>query len=106
MRRVRAIWLCLALISSLLVSCGNTKQTLIDEACTQVRNARAIEGFLTPKYQKLRSEYWKSAADSFRKLAAEDSGFTKYASRSNEAISKQITNYTEFYEMINFCGAK
>jgi hypothetical protein len=49
-------------------------------------------------------QHWTSAANIFREISSQDSGFAKYAARANEAANNSVTNYTEFYEMINFCG--
>lgn len=98
--------LSLVMLGALITSCGNNKQELINQACAEVDSAWGIRDFYTPKYQALKVQHWTSAANIFREISAQDSGFAKYASRANEAANNKVTNYTEFYEMINFCGLK
>jgi outer membrane protein assembly factor BamD (BamD/ComL family) len=96
--------LSLVMFGALITSCGNNKQELIKQACAEVDSAWGIRNFYTPKYQALRMQHWTSAANIFREISSQDSGFAKYAARANEAANNSVTNYTEFYEMINFCG--
>lgn len=90
--------LSLVMLGALITSCGNDKEPLIEKACAELKAGWDNQGF------DRRFQYYANAANTFRELAAIDSGFAKYASRANEAANDSITNYTEFYEMINFCG--
>lgn len=92
--------LSLVMLGALITSCGNNKEALIGKACAQLKAAWDNQGL------DRRFEHYAAASDAFRELSAIDSGFAKYASRANEAANDAVTNYTEFYEMINFCGLK
>jgi hypothetical protein len=92
--------LSLVILGLLISSCGNAKEDLISEACTKLQSAW--------DNQKLpsRFEHYAAASKAFRNLAAIDSGFAKYASLASEAANNAVTDYTAYYEMMNFCGVR
>lgn len=69
-----------------------------------MENAWMLQGaYLKPEIEK-KSNYYKSASETFRELAAIDSGFASYASAANKAANGIYG--AELLEVANFCGLK
>lgn len=99
--------LSLVMLGALITSCGNDqqgndKEQLISQSCGYLEKAWRIRDFYTPKYMAMKAENYTKAGSYFRELAAIDSGFIPFASVIQKDGS--ISNFTKFYEMIDFCG--
>lgn len=102
MKKFWTIAFSLAVLTSLLVSCGNNRKAQIDLACQKVQDAWDIYsggfrkelsqmnvslldadanelGKIADKYIPEASQYLNEAGQIFRDLSAQDSGFAKYA---------------------------
>ena len=107
-----ALALSVLMLGALITSCGVDKQTLLNDACSNLEKAWSLRSSEKKDEIEKKSQYYRVASDLFKELAyiqwdEQSLKFVEYHNLAFEGAQGYVdlTSYTSqpFWGMINFC---